>query len=254
MDLGLTGKRALVTGASRGIGREIARTLADEGCAVALCARGPDQLATTAEELREQGVEVFAQTVDVTDGAALAVFVDGVAQAWGGLDVVISNASAGSVKGPDAWRISWETDLLAFVRLVEAVLPHFERSGGGSVVAVASTSAFDNGPPSGPSSYPAVKAALLQHASALAHRLAPQGVRVNSVSPGPVEFPGGAWESVRVGRPALYESVRARIPAGRLATPAEVARAVAFLAGPAAGFCVGANLVVDGGFTDRVQF
>jgi 3-oxoacyl-[acyl-carrier protein] reductase len=119
---------------------------------------------------------------------------------------------------------------------------------------VGTTSAFDTLPPTSPNSYAALKAAVLQHASGLAHSLAAKGIRVNTVSPGPIDFPGGAWDKLHAARPEFYETIRSRIPMGRLGRPEEVARAVAFLASPASSFCTALNLVVDGGFVSRVQF
>ena len=251
MDLQLTGRKALVTGASRGIGRAIAVELAREGCDLALCARGAEPLEALAKEL---GGTVYTQAVDVSDEQAVAGFVDTAAERLSGLDIVISNVSAGGLKGPDQWRLSFEADLLAFVRITEAAVPHLERSDAAAIVAVGTTSAFDTLPPASPNSYAAFKAAVLEHASQLGHALAPKGIRVNTVSPGPIDFPGGAWDSLHERRPEFYEGIRARIPVGRLGRAEEVARAVTFLASPAAGFCTAVNLVVDGGFTSRVQF
>jgi 3-oxoacyl-[acyl-carrier protein] reductase len=254
MDLQLSGRKALVTGASRGIGRAIAEQLAAEGCDLALCARGVESLQSFADELSTAGRKVVTAAVDVSDEAAVAGFVETAAEGLGGLDVVISNVSAGSLKGPDQWQTSLQGDLLAFVRLVEAAVPHLEKSNAAAIVAVGTTSAFDTLPPTAPNSYAALKAAVLQHASGLGRSLAPKGIRVNSVSPGPIDFPGGAWDKLHEARPEFYDGIRARIPVGRLGRPEEVARAVAFLASPASSFCTAVNLVVDGGFVSRVQF
>jgi 3-oxoacyl-[acyl-carrier protein] reductase len=252
--LDLTGKRALVTGASRGIGKATAELLAQEGCTLALCARGEKDLLAFADELRARGVTVHAQALDVAEDGGIAAFVDSAAEALGGLDVLVSNVTAGSAKGDGQWAVSLATDLLPLVRAVDAAIPHFEAAGGGSVVAVSSISGLDTATPSAPNSYAAMKAAVIQHASARAHALAAKGIRVNTVSPGPIFFPGGDWDRVREGRPALYEDIRGRIPLGRYGAPEEVARAIAFLASPAASFCTGVNLVVDGGMVSRVQF
>ena len=251
MDLQLTGRKALITGASRGIGRAIAIELAREGCDLALCARGAEPLEALAKEL---GGTVYTQAVDVSDEQAVTGFVDAAAEQLSGLDIVVSNVSAGGLKGPDQWRISFEADLMAFVRMVEAAVPHLERSDAAAIVAIGTTSAFDTLPPTSANSYAALKAAVLEHASGLGHALARKGIRVNTVSPGPVEFPGGAWDKLREGRPEFYEGIRARIPLGRLGRAEEIARAVTFLASPAASFCTAVNLVVDGGFVSRVQF
>jgi 3-oxoacyl-[acyl-carrier protein] reductase len=254
MDLGLAGRKAIVTGASRGIGRSIAEVLAAEGCDLALCARGKDSLEEFAGSLRASGRTVHTYAVDVADDAAVTDFVGSAAADLGGLDVVVSNVSAGALKGETQWAQSFQADLLAFVRLVEAAVPHLENSDAASVVAVGTTSAFDTLPPTSPNSYAALKAAVLQHASGLGHSLAPKGIRVNTVSPGPIDFPGGAWDKLHEARPEFYETIRSRIPVGRLGRPEEVARAVAFLASPASSFCTAVNLVVDGGFVSRVQF
>jgi 3-oxoacyl-[acyl-carrier protein] reductase len=254
MDLGLKGRKVLVTGASRGIGKAIAEVFAEEGCDLALCARGKDTLEQFAGDLRGGGRTVFTQAVDVSDESAVAAFVDSAASELGGLDIVISNVSAGGLKGPDQWETSFRADLLAFVRLAETAVPHLERSDAAAIVAVGTTSAFDTLPPTSANSYAALKAAVLQHASGLGHSLAPKGIRVNTVSPGPIDFPGGAWDKLHESRPEFYEGIRARIPLGRLGHAEDVARAVAFLASPAAAFCTANNLVVDGGFFSRVQF
>jgi 3-oxoacyl-[acyl-carrier protein] reductase len=251
MDLQLSGRKALVTGASRGIGRAIAIELAREGCDLALCARGAEPLEALAKEL---GGTVYTQAVDVSDEQAVAGFVDAAAEQLSGLDIVISNVSAGGLKGPDQWRLSFEADLMSFVRMVETAVPHLERSDAAAIVAIGTTSAFDTLPPTSANSYAALKAAVLEHASGLGHALARKGIRVNTVSPGPIDFPGGAWDKLHEGRPEFYEGIRARIPVGRLGRAEEVARAVTFLASPAASFCTAVNLVVDGGLVSRVQF
>ena len=254
MDMQLTGRKALVTGASRGIGRAIAAELACEGCDLALCARGAEPLEALAKELRETGRTVCAQAVDVADEQAVAGFVETAAGQLGGLRRGGVQRVGGGLKGPDQWRLSFQADLLAFVRIAEAAVPHLERSDAAAIVVVGTTSAFDTLPPTSANSYAALKAAVLEHASGLGHALAPKGIRVNTVSPGPIDFPGGAWDKLHEGRPEFYETIRARIPLGRLGRAEEVARAVTFLASPAASFCNAVNLVVDGGFVSRVQF
>jgi 3-oxoacyl-[acyl-carrier protein] reductase len=251
VDLQLTGRKALVTGASRGIGRAIAVELAREGCDLALCARGAEPLEALAKEL---GGTVYTHALDVSDEQAVAGFVDAAAEQLSGLDVVISNVSAGGLKGPDQWQLSFQADLMPFVRIAEAAVPYLERSDAAAIVAIGTTSAFDTLPPTSANSYAALKAAVLEHASGLGHALARKGIRVNTVSPGPIDFPGGAWDKVHEGRPEFYEGIRARIPLGRLGRAEEIARAVTFLASPAASFCNAVNLVVDGGFVSRVQY
>ncbi|MFC7327251.1 SDR family NAD(P)-dependent oxidoreductase [Marinactinospora rubrisoli] len=253
MDLGLDGARVIVTGASRGIGRAIAQTFAEEGADLAVCARTAEPLERAAEELRATGRRVLAEPVDVADEAGLRGFVDRAARELGGLDVVVSNVSGGSSTTPDQWERNFATDLLPLVRLTEQAEPHLAASSrGGAIVAISTTSALHVTAPSGPGAYGAIKAAVNHHVAALARTLPEKGIRVNTVSPGPIEFEGGGWARRRERQPDFYQAIRSRIPSGRLGRPEEVARAVVFLASPAASFITGANLVVDGGFLDRV--
>jgi 3-oxoacyl-[acyl-carrier protein] reductase len=253
MDLQMQGKRALVTGASKGIGRVIALSFAQEGCDIAICARGEAGLTAVREELEACGATVYSEAVDVSDPEALRAFVEGASNALGGLDVVVSNASPGSVKGDSAWVDSAKGDLQAFALLAEAARPHLGASQGGSIVALSSTSALDVDFPSGPNSFGAIKAAVLHHASALARQYASEGIRVNTVSPGPIDFKDGAWDQVREARPEVYERLQNKIPLGRLGVPEDVANAVLYLSSPQASFVTGVNLVVDGGLLSRVQ-
>ncbi|TDQ45860.1 SDR family NAD(P)-dependent oxidoreductase [Actinorugispora endophytica] len=254
MDLGLAGARVVVTGASRGIGRAIAEAFAAEGADLAVCARSPEPLREAADALRSAGAAVVEQALDVADARSLRAFVDRAAAELGGVDVLVSNVSGGSAATPDQWERGFGTDVMPFVRLAEYAEPHLAASArGGSIVLISSTSALHAAaPPSGPKAYGAVKAALNHHAAALGRTLPAKGIRVNTVSPGPIEFEGGGWARRRENDPGFYEDVRARIPYGRLGRPEEVARAVVFLASPAAAYVTGANLVVDGGFVDRV--
>jgi NAD(P)-dependent dehydrogenase (short-subunit alcohol dehydrogenase family) len=252
MDLALRGRKAVVTAASRGIGLAIARTLADEGVDLALCARGAGGLETAKKELHARGVRVFTQALDVGDGDALRTFVREAAGSLGGLDVLVCNASGGAGMGEKAWQANFDVDLMHSARSVEAALPALAASDAASVVFISSTAALEY--LGVPQPYNALKAALIAHASDLAQALAPQGVRVNVVSPGPIYFEGGNWEMIRKAMPAIYERALGQCALGRMGTPDEVARTVVFLASPAASFVTGANLVVDGGFTKRVGY
>ena len=253
MDLGLQGRRAIITGASRGIGRAIADCLAGEGANLAICARGAEGVEAAKKELEKKGVKVFAKAVDVANGDALKAFIAESAAALGGIDVLVSNVSAGgAAQGEAAWKANFEIDLLGTVRACEAAMPHLVKSGVGSIVVIGTTAAIETfGAPGG---YGALKAALVNYTSGMAHALAKQNVRVNIISPGPVYFAGGAWEMIQKAMPPFYEGTLKACPQGRMGTPEEVARAVAFLASPAASLITGVNLVADGGFTKRVNF
>lgn len=254
MDLGLTGKRALVTGGTRGIGRATVELLVAEGASVAFCARGADAMEAFAEELRGRGATIFAKVVDVSKEDELKGFVREAAEALGGLDILVSNVTGGSLKGPEQWQQSLELDLLPLVHIIDEGTPILEAAGGGSIIAMSSTFGFDNIWPSSPNSYGAFKAAVIRHASSAAHALAPKGIRVNTVSPGPVYFEDGDWGKIKAGRPEVYEKVLGSIPIGRMGKPEEVAAVIVSLASPAFGYCVGTNVVCDGGMTVRTQY
>ena len=254
MDLGLSGKRALVTGGTRGIGRATVELLVEEGASVAFCARNAEAVEAFADELRAGGATVFARAVDVSSEEDLKSFIRDSAEALGGLDILVSNVTGGSLKGPEQWQQSLELDLLPLVHAIDEVTPIMEAASGGSIVALSSTFGFDNVWPSSPNSYGAFKAAIIRHASAAAHALAPKGIRVNTVSPGPVYFEGGDWAKIEAGRPEVYEKVKGSIPLGRMGHAREAASAIVALASPALGYCVGTNVVCDGGMTVRTQY
>lgn len=252
MDLALHGRKAIVTAGTRGIGLAIARQLADEGVDVALCARGAAGLEAARKDLEARGVRAFTRALDVGDGDALRGFVAEAAGALGGLDVLVCNASGGAGMGEKAWQANFDVDVLHSARAVEAALPALGQSDAASVVFISSTAALEYLGVAQP--YNAMKAALIAHACDLSQALAPQGIRVNVVSPGPVYFDGGNWEMIRKAMPAIYERALAQCALGRMGTPEEIARAVVFLASPAASYVTGANLVVDGGFTRRTGY
>jgi NAD(P)-dependent dehydrogenase (short-subunit alcohol dehydrogenase family) len=253
MDLGLKGRRALVTGGTKGIGRRIAETFAQEGADVSVCARDAAEIKATTEELSEHGTKVIGQALDVADGAALAAWVLESANQLGGVDIVVANVSALAFPSVEEnWRASFEVDLLHTVRLVEAALPHLERSEAGSIVTVSSVSGREIDFTAGP--YGTFKAALIHYTQGLAFQLAGKGVRANTVSPGNVYFPGGAWENIEQNNPELFNHALGLNPTGRMANPEEIARAVVFVASPAVPFMTGTNVVVDGALTRGVQF
>ena len=251
MDLGLKGKKAVVTGGTRGIGRAIAEALAAEGVDVAVCARHANEVDETVAALKASGVNACGAAVDISQGEAYQAWIAAAGAELGGIDIFVANVSAGGGMGEDAWRANFETDLLGTTRGIDAALPALKASGAGSIVVISSTAAVETF--IAPQPYNAIKAALITHAKQLSQALATDGIRVNCVSPGPVYFPGGAWEYIQNNVAELYASTMAQIPRGSMGTPAEVANAVVFLASPAASLITGVNLIADGGFTKRVQ-
>ncbi len=252
MDLGLKGRRALVTGGTKGIGRAIAECFAQEGASVALCARNPSEVEAAATALRGRGVEAFGQALDVADAPALRGFVQAVARALGGLDMVVANVSALAIGQDEAsWNAEFQTDLMGAVRLVDAALPFLEASDAASITFISSVSGREVDFAAG--AYGAMKAALVHYAQGLAFQLAAKDIRANTVSPGNTYFEGGVWARIERDNPAFFAQALALNPTGRMGTPEEMARAVVFLASPAASFVSGTNLVVDGALTRGVQ-
>ncbi|MHB1667847.1 SDR family NAD(P)-dependent oxidoreductase [Thiomonas sp.] len=253
MDLKLKGLKVVVTGATKGIGRSIAETFAQEGAHVAICARDADAVARTAAALREHGVEALGGTVDVSNRGLLQGWVREVAGQWGGLDIVVANVSALAIgQDEESWRREFETDLMGTVHLVDAAMPFLEESRAASIVAISSVWGREIDFAAGP--YGTFKAAIVHYIQGIAFQNAAKGIRANTVSPGNIYFEGGVWEHIQNNNPTLYAEALALNPTGRMGRPEEIGRAVAFIASPAASFVSGANLVVDGALTRGVQF
>ncbi len=251
MDLELSGTRVLVTGGTRGIGRTVVEAFLAEGAQVAFCARNPDAVAATQQALTERGT-VSGATVDVGDAEALAGWVEKSADSFGGLDVVVANVSALAIPDTEEnWQASLNVDLMHTVRLVRAAMPHLQRSGAASIIAISSVSGRESDFASGP--YGTAKTAIIGYIHGLAMQLAHQGIRANTVSPGNTYFEGGVWDNIETGDPDLFKTAIELNPSGHMGTPEEVAAPVVFLASPLARRISGTNLVVDGALTRGIQ-
>jgi 3-oxoacyl-[acyl-carrier protein] reductase len=256
MDLQLKGKRAAVLGGTRGIGRAIAETLAAEGADVAVCARNASQVEEAVAALSKRGVRATGAAVDIAKAADLRTWIEDVARTFGGLDILISNASALTMGAhAEAWESLLKIDILGAMNSFEAARPHLEKSaaerGDAAFVMISSVSAAET---QNANAYGAIKAALIHYAKGLSRECAKKKVRVNVVSPGTIYFKGGVWHMIEQNMPDRYNAAMKSNPTGRMGTPQEIANATVFLASPLSSFTTGANLIVDGAITQRVNF
>lgn len=256
MDLQMKGKNCVILGGTRGIGRAIADTLADEGANIAICARNADQVAAAVAEIQTKGVKATGASVDVTASDDLKAWITSAGEELGGIDILISNAGA-MAQGNDAdsWKQNFNLDVLGAVNAFEAAEPFLgkaaDETGDAAFIIIASISAAvaDNA-----GSYGPIKAALIHMAKGLARQHAKRGIRTNVVSPGMVYFEGGIWHQVEQNMPDFFKQALARNPTGRCATPQEIANAAVFLASPLSAYTTGSNLIVDGTVSNRVNF
>ena len=246
MQISLKGKRAVVTGGSRGIGRSIALAFAGAGAAVSICARGQAALHTTMNEMLAHGGTAHAGICDLADKDAIVAYIAAAAESLGGIDILVNNASGfGGSDDEAGWAKSIDIDVMATVRASHAVVPLIEKAGGGAILNISSISGYRASARTAP--YAAVKAAVINYTMSQALALAAKKIRVNAIAPGSIEFPGGIWEQRRALDPELYNATLRSIPWGRLGTPEEVANAALFLCSDAATWVTGQTLSVDGG-------
>lgn len=273
MDLGLEGKKVIITGGSRGLGRAIGEAFLREGAVVSFCSRTAhiapeDEDPRLQGEVRTDGVEqaeakmrvlgeVHGSVVDASDREQLAAWVSGAADTMGGIDIVISNTSAlgGQPRTPEGWQRQFDVDIMSAVTLWDAAYPYLKASGHAAFVQISTITAVDyHAYGQGCQSYGAFKGALINYVCQLAYEYMNEGIRANTVSPGPVFVEGGSWDKIQRALPDYYEENVARHPAGRLGRPEEVADVVTFLASPRASWVTGENIVIDGAFTKYIKY
>jgi 3-oxoacyl-[acyl-carrier protein] reductase len=253
MDLGLKGKVALVTGATRGLGYAMAKLLAEEGVNVAVCARDAQKVSEVSGELNKiadrAGARASGYRADVAKASEAEAMVTGIVNQFGGIDILVNNAGAARpgalAEIPEsAWQEQFELNLFAPVRLSRLCAPHMEKRGGGSIINIGSIYGRESG---GPLTYNASKAALHSFTKMLAREFAPKHIRVNTIAPGSILTPGGNWERRFKENPAFEKDfISHEMPAGRLGRPDEVAYAVVMLASPRASWITGTSIPVDG--------
>ena len=249
MDLGLKGKVAVVTGGSRGLGRASAESLAREGARVYMCARGPETLEQTLSEMSSAGYTVSGTTADVTTSDGCQRVVQGAIESFGGVDVLVNNVGGG--QGPsaigasdDEWQQSLDLTLFPSIRMSRLCVPIMKQRGGGVILMIASIYGRESG---GRATYNAVKAAEISLAKSMARELASENIRVNSVAPGSILFPGGSWERRQQADPvAIQKMIEDDLPFGRFGHAEEVGDVVAFLASERASWIAGASITIDG--------
>lgn len=238
--------RCIVIGGSKGIGRAIAELLAGQGAAVGIAARDIDQLRAVAGDFAARGIDVHVTPCDVRDADDVTMAIRELAGRLGGIDVLVNCASSFAREdNEDAWSAAFETDLMGPVRALKAALPFLRQSSDPAVINVSSVSGHQATPDRIP--YGAMKAALEQYTASASVLHAGSGIRINCVVPGSTDIPGGIWDRIRQGDPALYEAAVRSVPLGRLARPEEIAEAAAFLASRKARWITGQCIVVDGG-------
>lgn len=253
MELGLAGKKVVMNGGAHGIGLDIVKLMTAEGADVAFFSRDQGRVDAALAAVAGHPGKAHARAFDMTGNAdGYRAWLGEAADTLGGCGIFIHTASSSGMGATQDWARCFEIDIMGAVTGMEMLTPALEAAGNGSVIFMSSTAAVETFIM--PQAFNALKAALITYAKQLSQALAPKGIRVNTVCPGAIEYPTGNWEMIKGAVPQLYDATMAQMPMGRLGDPAEVARAVAFIASPASSYTTGINFVVDGGFTKRVQF
>ena len=252
MELGLAGKKALVTGSTKGIGRAIVESLLNEGAEVAICARNAEEVEQAIEELSEKG-KIIGSAVDAGNSDSLTAWVTSSIEELGGIDTYVHNTSAKGAKSLDAWENNFNVDLMALLYAVETSKDQLSADGGGSLVSIGTTASAEHFGP-GAGSYSAFKAATTNWTLGQAQVLGKLGIRSNVVSPGPIFVDGGDWDSIKERMPEFFEATEAAHPGGAMGVVSDVANVVTFLASDKASHINGVNITVDGGFSKRVDY
>jgi NAD(P)-dependent dehydrogenase (short-subunit alcohol dehydrogenase family) len=254
MDLGLQGKKVIMNGGAHGLGLASLKHFAAEGCDVAFFSRDAEKVAAAVAEIDAAGSgKVVGDQLDMTDNQdGYKAWLEKAVGDLGGCDIFVHMASSSGQGGTGDWQRSLDLDIMGAVNGVEVLTPSLVASDSGSIVFMSSTAAVETF--IAPQAFNALKAALITYGSQLGQALAPQGVKVNCVSPGAIEYPTGNWEAIKAGMRELYDATLAQMPMGRFGEPEEVAKTIVFVASPACPYMTGANVIVDGGFTKRVQF
>lgn len=256
MDLKLQGKKAIITGGTRGIGRYLTEVFMDEGVEVAICGRNNEGVQKTIKELSLKG-KIFGEAVDISHHKPFENWMTETTQRLGGLDILILNAGAMVAENSDEdWLRNFNVDLMGAVHATKIAKPFLAEAaamkGDAAIIYISSISASEA---HGESSYGPIKAALIHFAKGVAKEVAKQKIRANVISPGPVYVSeGGFWQQMEIENPTLFKEVLEQAPLGRMAKPEEIAYAALFLASPLSSYTTGTNLIIDGGYTNKVDF
>lgn len=253
MELGLAGKKVIMNGGAHGIGLETVKLFTAEGANVAFFSRDQGRIDAALAAVAGNPGTAYGEAFDMNGNPeGYKTWLAGAAETLGGCDIFVHTASSSGMGATQDWHKGFEIDVMGAVLAIEVLEDSLAASGSGSVIFLSSTAAVETFIM--PQAFNALKAALITYASQLSQSLAAKGIRVNTVTPGPIEYPTGNWEAIKAAMPEFYNGTIAQMPMGRLGAPDEVARAILFLASPASSYTTGVNLIIDGGYTKRVQF